>query len=124
MVLVGKTIPGATVQAFVAGEQRASATADGDGRVFLNIQGEGEGQNMTFLIVDEEQKAHRAAQHTDYADNKVAGSVDSPMLITPEAANANDDVYDTQGHRWGKFSDMRHLPQGIYIIGGVKFRVK
>ena len=125
MVVIGETLPHGKICAFVDGEQRAEAVADADGRVYLTVGGEGTTGSLTFVIVDSEDNALQAAARLQYADNRVDGSLETPVVLLPaDNDNGNDYVYDLSGRCMGKYADKSSFAPGVYVMRGLKFHKK
>ena len=125
MVVIGETLPHGKICAFVDGEQRAEAVADADGRVYLTVGGEGTTGSLTFGIVDSEDNALQAAARLQYADNRVDGSLETPVVLLPaDNDNGNDYVYDLSGRCMGKYADKSSFAPGVYVMRGLKFHKK
>ncbi|MCF0183296.1 MAG: hypothetical protein HUK01_03055, partial [Bacteroidaceae bacterium] len=126
MVVIGQTLPGAKVCAFVNGEQRTESVADADGRVYLTVGGEGAMGSLTFVIVDTDDNSRAATTRLQYADDRVDGTVETPVLLLPAATDghADDAVYDLAGRYMGRFADLRRLAPAVYIMNGLKFNTQ
>ena len=126
----GALIGEGEVAVYVDGECRfTSADADDESLRYLNIPGQGGGKVEVYVALDGQIYTTDVVE--TYADNKMVGTVNAPLIIRlgqPTSLDAlgadlsNDDgyVYDVLGRRIDENAQDGNLPKGIYIRNGKK----